>query len=98
STGAGASELIEDQVNGYLFASGDADALAGAIDRVLQESSARLAAIGQAGRETVRTVLDSKAVAAQRVAAYRSVIEAFCKQPPLPMAGWVGEICRPMEA
>ena len=97
STGAGASELIEDQVNGYLFASGDADALAAALDRLLGESPARLAAIGQAARETVRTVLDPNAIAAQRVAAYRSVIDAFRTQPPLPAAGWVGDICRPTE-
>ena len=63
STGAGASELIEDQANGYLFASGDADALAGALDRLLGESPARLAAIGQAAQETVRTLLDPKAIA-----------------------------------
>jgi glycosyltransferase involved in cell wall biosynthesis len=97
STGAGASELIEDQVNGYLFASGDADALAAALDRLLSASPARLKAIGKAARETVRTVLDPKAIAAQRVAAYRSVIDAFDSQPPLPAAGWLGEICRPSE-
>jgi glycosyltransferase involved in cell wall biosynthesis len=97
SRGAGASELIQDQINGYLFASGDADALAAALDRVLSESPARLAAIGQAARETVRTALDPNAVAAQRVAAYRSVIDAFSTRPPLPVAGWVGDICRPTQ-
>jgi hypothetical protein len=97
STGAGASELIEDQVNGYLFGAGDPDSLAGAIDRMLGDSPARLAAIGQAARETVRTVLDPKAIAAQRVAAYRVAIDAFASQPPLPATGWVGDICRPTE-
>jgi glycosyltransferase involved in cell wall biosynthesis len=95
STGAGASELIEDQVNGYLFASGDANALAAALDNLLGENPARLAAIGQAARETVRTMLDPKAIAAQRVATYRAVINAFHSQPPLPATGWVSDICRP---
>jgi glycosyltransferase involved in cell wall biosynthesis len=95
SAGAGASELIEDQVNGYLFASGDADALAAALDRLLGESPGRLTAIGQAAQETVRTVLDTKAIAAQRVTAYRSVIDGFRSQPPAPAMGWLGEICRP---
>jgi glycosyltransferase involved in cell wall biosynthesis len=97
STGAGASELIEDQVNGYLFASGDADALAAALDRLLGESPARLAAIGRAAQETVRAVLDPGAIAGQRVAAYRAVIDAFRAQPPLTVVGWVSDICRPTE-
>lgn len=97
STGAGASELIEDQANGYLFASGDADALAGALDRLLGESPVRLAAVGQAAQEKVRTLLDPKTIAMQRVAAYRSIIDAFHSRPPLPATGWVGDICRPTE-
>jgi hypothetical protein len=97
STGAGASELIEDQVNGYLFAAGDADALAAALDRLLGESPARLASIGRAAQETVRTVLDPNIIVAQRVAAYRSVIDAFRVRPPSPATGWLGDICRPTE-
>jgi glycosyltransferase involved in cell wall biosynthesis len=98
STGAGASELIEDGANGYLFTAADPDSLAAALDRLLLgDSSARLAAIGQAARETVRTMLDPNAIAAQRVAAYRAIIDAFHSQPPLPQLGCVGEICRPTE-
>src|SRR5262249_9977257 len=97
STGAGASELIEDQVNGYLFAAGDADALAAALDRLLSASPARLASIGQAAGETVRTVLDPNAIAAQRIAAYRSAIDTFRAQAPSPVAGWLGAICSPTE-
>jgi glycosyltransferase involved in cell wall biosynthesis len=97
STGAGASELIQDGGNGYLFASGDANALAAALDRLLGESPARLAAIGQAAKETVRTVLDPNVIAPQRVAAYRSAIDAFHSPLPFPAAGWVGDICRPTQ-
>jgi hypothetical protein len=97
STGAGASELIEDQVNGYLFRSGDADALATALDRLLGESPARLASIGRAAQETIRAALNPNVIAAQRVAAYRSVIDAFLLRPPSPATGWLGDICRPTE-
>jgi glycosyltransferase involved in cell wall biosynthesis len=98
STGAGASELIEDQANGYVFSSGDADGLAAALDRVLSESPARLAAIGQAARETVRRILNPQAVATQRIAAYRSTIDAFHTRAPSPAMGWVADICRPAES
>ena len=97
STGAGASELIEDGVNGYLFASGEANALAAAIDRLLGESPARLTAIGQAARVTVATILDPNTIAGQRVAAYRAVIDAFRSHPPSPATGWFGDICRSTE-
>ena len=64
SSGAGASELIEDGVNGFLFAAGDPDGLAEVLEHVLGESPARLAEIGRAGQETVRTALDPKTIAA----------------------------------
>jgi glycosyltransferase involved in cell wall biosynthesis len=97
STGAGASELIEDGENGYLFASGNADALATALDRLIGENPARLAAVGQAAQETVRTVLSPTSIAAQRVAAYRAAIQQYLSHPPSPTRGWLGEICRPTE-
>lgn len=98
STGAGASELIEDGVNGFLFANKDSVALAEAIQRVISESPARLAEIGREGRERVRKALDPRTVAAHRLAAYRATIDAFQKQPPTPVDGWLGAICRPSDA
>ena len=98
STGAGASELIEDGVNGFLFANEDADALARAIRRVVSESPARLAEIGREGRITVRKALDPKTIAAQRVAAYRAAIDAFQERRPVPVRGWLGAVCRPCAA
>lgn len=95
STGAGASELVVDGENGFLFAAGDASALAAAIERVLSSTPARLTQIGVAGRETVRRELDPAMIAAARIAAYRSAIEAFRSAPPAPIAGWLGELCRP---
>jgi glycosyltransferase involved in cell wall biosynthesis len=98
STGAGASELIEDGVNGFLFAKGDSYALAQALERVMGESRARLAEIGREGRNTIRTVLDPKTIAAKRLAAYRAAIGAFQARPPSPVGGWLGAVCRPSEA
>lgn len=98
STGAGASELIEDGVNGYLFAKDDAGALAETIERVLSENPARLAEIAREGRNTIRRALDPKAIAAQHVAAYRTAIDAFKTRPTAPVGGWLGTICRPSDA
>ena len=98
STGAGASELIVDGENGFLFAAEDAAGLAETIERVLSASPARLAEIGAAGRETVRRELDPAKIAADRVAAYRAAIDAFAAAPPSPVGGWLGEICRPSAA
>jgi glycosyltransferase involved in cell wall biosynthesis len=95
SAGAGASELVVDGENGFLFAAGDASALAAAIERVLGLTPAKLAEIGVAGRETVRRELDPTLIAATRIAAYRSAIDAFRSAPPAPIAGWLGELCRP---
>jgi hypothetical protein len=63
----------------------------------LGESPGRLAAIGRAAQGTIRTALDPNVIAAQRVAAYRSVIDAFLSRPPSPEMGWLGDICRPTE-
>jgi glycosyltransferase involved in cell wall biosynthesis len=95
STGAGASELVIDGENGFLFTAGDAQALAGVIERVLASPPLRLIEIGAAGRETARRELDPSAIAAARVSAYRSAIDAFNESPPTPIDGWLGEICRP---
>lgn len=98
STGAGASELIEDGVNGYLFANEDAESLAGAIERVLRENPSRLATIGREAQNTVRVRLNPKKIAAQRIAAYRAAIDGFRTRPPAPVGGWVGDVCRPDKA
>ena len=98
STGAGASELIEDGVNGFLFANEDADALAETIERVTSATPTRLVEIGLEGRNTVRKALDPKTIAAQRVAAYQAAIGAFQAQRPAPVVGWLGAVCRPSEA
>jgi glycosyltransferase involved in cell wall biosynthesis len=95
STGAGASELIEDGVNGFLFPAGDAGTLATVLDRVLSESPERLAEIGRAAQETVRYALDPQRIAQQRVAAYQVAIDDFAQRASVPVGGWLGAICQP---
>lgn len=97
SGGAGASELIEDGVNGFIFPSGDSEMLAAAIDRVLSASAGRLADIGRAAQETVRRVLNPASVAAQRLAIYRRTIDGFGGLPAGSIHGPAAEVCRPAD-
>ena len=97
STGAGAHELIEDGVNGYTFPSGDAEGLVSAIDRVLSASPAQLAHIGRAAQATVRHKLAPSTIAAQRIAAYSSTIDAFDQPRAVFVPKWLGEVCRPTD-
>jgi hypothetical protein len=95
STAAGASELVEDGVSGFLFTGGDVEALAATIERVMSESPARLAEIGEAAQETIRRELDPEKIVAERIAAYRAAIADFERNPPQAINGWLGDICRP---
>jgi glycosyltransferase involved in cell wall biosynthesis len=97
STGAGSSELIEDSVNGYLFANESADELASAIERVLSEKPARLAEIGREAQNSIRVALNPTAIVVRRMTAYRAAIKAFSAQEPAPIGGWLGAVCRPSE-
>lgn len=95
STGAGASELIADGVNGYLFPSNDAKALAGTIARVRNEDPAKLAAVGREARKTVREKLNPESVARARLAAYGEVIAKFKSYRHEPITGWLASACSP---
>ena len=97
STGAGASELVEDGVNGYTFPSGDAEGLAATIERVLSASPAQLADVGRSAQETIRRALDPPTIARQRLAAYRSTIDAFRESGGPSILGSLAEICRPSD-
>ncbi len=98
STGAGASELIADGVNGFLFAAGDADALAAVIERVLREDPEKLAMVSREARRTVSDKLDPGAVARRRIEAYAAAISAHNPGRDRPALGWLGKVCRPSEA
>ena len=92
STGAGASELIEDGVNGFIFENGDAKSLAGALDRVLTLSDEQAAEIGKAAAATVATALDPQRIAEQRLEAYAKAIREFTPSPAR-QGDWLADAC-----
>ena len=95
SSGAGASELIEDGRSGYLFESGDAASLADAIRRVVSETPERLRAVGSAGRELVTNRLDPLASARDRRELYTETIARHAiNGTARPIDGWLADICR----
>jgi glycosyltransferase involved in cell wall biosynthesis len=88
STGAGASELIEDGVNGFTFEKQDAQSLAQALERLLSLSEPARAQLAQAGQATVLRALDPETNARLRMDAYRNAIAAPVVAP-LPADDWL---------
>ncbi len=74
STGAGASDLIEDGVNGFVFPVGDAAALADALRRVVALAPEERERLSAAARATVVDRLRPQTVAARKVEAYEMAI------------------------
>jgi len=73
SDGAGASELIDDGVNGFVFESGNAQALADTVRRVEAMPAAELRDIGVAARTTATEKLDPLRIARGKMLLYESV-------------------------
>lgn len=95
STGAGASELVVDGENGYLFDS--VDALCDGIERVVAATPAQRRAMGAAAQDTVRTALDPAAIAQTRIEAFQRAAAMFAAAAPEPACGAIGDLCRPGE-
>lgn len=72
SDGAGASELVDNGVNGFVFRSGDAQALAGAVRQVEAMTETELGRMGQAAAETIAERLNPSRIASQRIELYRN--------------------------
>lgn len=87
STGAGASDLIDDAVNGFTFNAGDARGLASALTAVAGLDDRELREVGDAARATVERVLNPDAIAAGRVEWYTRLRRVRRHRP----ADWVGE-------
>ena len=87
SSGAGASDLIDDGVNGFTFNAGDASGLASALTRMAALSDRELDEIGEAARTTVVRVLNPDAIAAGRIEWYARLRRVRRHRP----ADWVGE-------
>ena len=85
SKGAGASELIVEGENGFLFESASAESLAAAIERAMSIAFARQAQIGASARDTVRRELDPANIARARLAAYEAAATAHDLEAPAPI-------------
>lgn len=70
SNGAGASEIIEDGVNGFLFKAGDCDSMREAFERFRNTPAATLVQIGREARRTVHEKLSNEKLVDERLAVY----------------------------
>lgn len=98
SAGAGASKLVVDGENGFLFPAGDASRLANTIQRVMHSDPAKLAEIGRAARATIEETLEPGAIAQARIATYTAIISAFKAARPQPIGGWLAAMCAPSDS
>lgn len=94
SSGAGASDLIEDGSTGFVYRNNDPVQLANAIERALAVGSAKLKKIGSSACKLVTEALSPKEIAAERIHAYRAAITdpatEFSTSPD-----WIQNLCSP---
>ena len=93
STGAGASSLIQDGINGFIFENETPRTLADAILRCTSMSDEQRAIMGKAALATVTKLLNPSGVARQQILAYESAI----KKPLVALSKeyWVFRACAP---
>lgn len=96
SDAAGASELIEDGVTGFVYDGSSAAALAEALRRALALPDAKLVEIGAAARESVSRQLDPERAALERIDAYQQAIEAS-RQVERSVPDWLRQIVEPRQ-
>lgn len=94
SNGAGAHELIDDGVNGFIFENGNAESLVNAIERMLSLSDAGRRDLVEAAQETVLRELDPVAICRQREQVYSSLSHKG-RQTALDNSDWLREACSP---
>jgi hypothetical protein len=96
SDGAGASELIEDGITGFVYDGTSQKALAAVLERALAFPEERLVEIGMNAREHIAIELNPHKIAKERITAYEAAIEAN-KQPRPHIPEWVKQIAMPRE-
>jgi glycosyltransferase involved in cell wall biosynthesis len=97
SKGAGASELIENGVHGFVFEAGNATSLASAIDQTLNCPRQRLFEIGHAARNLVDSELEPDKIAAKRIQEYKKIIDEFTARPETG-DDWLHLACKPAKS
>jgi glycosyltransferase involved in cell wall biosynthesis len=93
SSGAGASELITDGVDGFVCPGGDAAALASVLEDVVAMPEEACREIGRRGRQLVERELNAEDVASLRLRAYAQAIEGRSERRKV--SEWVSEAVRP---
>jgi hypothetical protein len=95
SDGAGAHDLIENGVNGFVVPSEDAGSLSDVIRRVDALSAKERDDIGQRGKKIVHEQLRPRRVARERLKQYEGVQKQV---RPLKEKAWLAEAVRPTKA
>jgi glycosyltransferase involved in cell wall biosynthesis len=93
SNAAGASELIEDGVTGFVYDGASPSALAQALERALSLGPERLCEIGRAARDMVSRTLDPDVIAQERMAGYKALCGAG--QGRAAPAEWLTQLALP---
>lgn len=96
STGAGASQMIDDGINGFVFDNEDASSLAAAMGRFLALTPPQRETLAAAGQATILSELDPDKVGWRRLQSYREVVAAprQCARPD----DWLRRACMPQDA
>src|SRR5439155_15867005 len=88
--GAGAADLVDHGVNGFVFPNGDVPALANLVSHMQDLDADQLEAIGRAAAPTVRERLDPIRIAEAKLALYLRLPESGGHQ-----SGWLRELLSP---
>jgi glycosyltransferase involved in cell wall biosynthesis len=96
SDAAGASELIEHGVSGYIYRADDPGSLARALDEAMSLSSAQARQMGEAARQVIFERLAPGAVAVQRL--HRYALEKATGSSPGRTSEWFTDLVRPVGA
>ena len=72
SDAAGASYLVESEINGYIFPAGDSVALASTLDQILS-NPAKLLEMGQAAKSKIDCVFSPEAIAGDHLGLFKEV-------------------------
>ena len=92
---AGAAELIEDGVTGFIYDGTSAQALADALSRALELSSEASIRMGCAAQAKIAALLNPEWIAKQRIEAYKRVIDK--KQVQVNVPDWLSQVARPRQ-
>jgi len=89
STGAGASELINDGQNGFRFDCANGESLARALDAVMHLTPSRRDAISMHAKQTICALLDPEQISKTRLASYENILARDRVSTVTPEGDWL---------